>query len=389
MRLRTKTAPSNQCVLRVCIVSGHYPPTICGIGDHTRALAQALHRRGIEVHIITSRPSCGDPWEVIPIGDSWGWKTFRNVLTLIREIRPDIVHFQYQLGIYARNPFACFFPLMTSCFGRFPVVTVFHDLNGPKRWGRLHLVGVSAAILGSRWCIVCSGRQYHAAIRIPLLGRRFSQVAVGPTISPVGDLKPRVFKRKECWTVVCHGFVWRNRGLESVVRACGLVNQKGCRLLLVFAGGIVDEEHAQELKELAASSGLTRDQLFFTGELPAAEMSRVLYSADLCVLPFPTGVSTGRSTFFNCAAHGLPIITTLNQANLPRELSQGENVLLNCPGDDVELARHIESLCLSDALRAKLAENALKLAEHFSWENIARSYDEIYASLIQGRRRKA
>ncbi len=38
--------------MTVAIITANYPPTICGVGDHTLQLVQALLKAGVETHII-------------------------------------------------------------------------------------------------------------------------------------------------------------------------------------------------------------------------------------------------------------------------------------------------------------------------------------------------
>ncbi len=107
-------------------------------------------------------------------------------------------------------------------------------------------------------------------------------------------------------------------------------------------------------------------------------MSELLATADVSVLPYPTGVSSGRTTFVNSAIHKLPIVTTFDPKNCPDELIQGENILLYTPENCEELSKKIEQLYLSPELRAKLAENIVKAVSEWQWPNIASMYLKAY-----------
>src|SRR5947209_8517639 len=99
----------------VAMLSAEYPPQPGGIGDYTRRLAQALVDRGQQVPVLTiserrfqivdlagstlhlqSEPS---DWQ-----SSWGWQIGRDVRAALRQVRPDILHIQYQTGAYGMHP---------------------------------------------------------------------------------------------------------------------------------------------------------------------------------------------------------------------------------------------------------------------------------------------
>lgn len=366
---------------RIWVVSAHYPPTVSGIGDHVLMLAQALTAAGVEVGVVTSLPADGDPWPVLAVGARWDWRAITSLARRLRAARAPVVSFHFQIGMYGNRAAVCFLPLAMRILGCVPTVTTFHDLDGPRLWGRLHRLGPLIAMLGSSMVVVCSRRQHLGTRRLPLLGRRVVHVPIGPTIPA---LEPAPAARSEAAAtcrVVCHGFVWRNRGLESVVAACGRTAGRGHGLELVFAGGIVDAGHPAELLALADATGLGRTNVTFSGDLTAPQMSRLLASADIAVLPFPTGVSTGRSTFANCAVHGLPVVTTRDPLNCPPELVDGENVLLYPPGDEAALAACLESLCIDPELRRTLSRNVRLATRDWQWPNIARAYRRIFAAI--------
>jgi glycosyltransferase involved in cell wall biosynthesis len=122
----------------------------------------------------------------------------------------------------------------------------------------------------------------------------------------------------------------------------------------------------------------------FTGELPASDVSRVLADMDFAILPFPTGVSTGRSTFMNCAAHALPIVTTCDEENCPAELRNGENVLLYRCGDQETLVNLVQELCRDALLNERLSKNIFATAQIWSWDELSRSHIDMYQTAIAG-----
>ena len=56
--------------MRVLFITGEYPPTISGIGDHCHLLAKALQARGHCVGVLTSRLKSGErlPRKILQVG---------------------------------------------------------------------------------------------------------------------------------------------------------------------------------------------------------------------------------------------------------------------------------------------------------------------------------
>lgn len=359
--------------MQVLVITGSYPPRVCGIADYTALLNEALFGIGYGIEVVTSQQSAETRWPVEAVG-KWNLITMFRILRTISSRRPDVVIIQFQLGIYSGSASICFLPMLARLLTKARVITTFHDLNGPPSWGRLHRLGVASALLGSDHVVVCSKKQLAAVKRIPALRDRASLIPVGPAV------------RQRDWTgypemprITCFGFVWRNRGLEEVIDACAQVCRSGTPIRLAFVGGVVDRDYADELIGYADASGLSSKNLEFTGELPEDRVGEVLANSTMAVLPFPTGVSTGRSTFVTCASLGMPIVTTCCPENWPEELTGNSPAVMSYPPGDVALlAQHIRSVCTDQALGRQLGRNIGMLAGNWTWASIARRYAEAF-----------
>ena len=137
-------------------------------------------------------------------------------------------------------------------------------------------------------------------------------------------------------------------------------------------GGIRDTTYHAELLALAERLGI-RERVSFTGELSAADVSRRLWESDAALLPFATGASTGRSTLMAALAHGLPVVTTCDPANLPLDFRDGENLLLAPVGSEAAFIAATRRVAQDAPLRARLSHGARHLSETvFAWPIIAR-----------------
>src|SRR5262249_461485 len=109
--------------------------------------------------------------------------------------------------------------------------------------------------------------------------------------------------------------------------------------------------------------------------------------------PFEAGGCYRHGTLAAAIEHRLPIVTTrpavervAPSSPLP-PLEHGRNVLLvERGGDAAELAEALAALADSPQLRPRLAAGAARLAEHFSWERIARASLGVYDRVLGQRR---
>ncbi len=351
----------------LCVqISGSFPPKTCGIGDYTSHLVRRMRAAGAAVEVWTRATS--------PLDDNgrglvsrWDAENLRALGRTLRAEKPAVVHLQYEPGVYDRHPAILRLPALTRRAGA-SFVTTFHSLDGPAQWGRAHRLALLPLLLGSRDITVCSGRQHHILTRIPRLRDRVHLIPIGSNIDPVPPV-PRT--PAPGLRLVYFGFVWRGRNIELLLHALASVRAQNPSATLEIVGGLRDDLYHQELLLLAANLGIA-SHVLFSGDLDAPEVSQALHRADIALLPYATGVSTGRGTLMAALAHGLPLVTLSVPDNLSPLFKHGENMMLAPAGDDAQFISHTAALAADPHLRAQVAQGAAVLAPHFDWAQIAR-----------------
>ena len=216
--------------------------------------------------------------------------------------------------------------------------------------------------------VVCSERQRRSLAQLPGgLGRRVTLVPVGTAIVPVGERPAE--RAPGPLRFVYFGFVWRGRNIETLLRALAAVPNAAPTLDIV--GGIRDAAYHGELVSLAQNLNVA-SRVRFRGDLPADDVSRALHAADVALLPFATGASTGRTTLMAAFAHGLPVVTMAAPDNLSPLFKPGENLLTSLPNDEDAFVRNVTAVAKEADLRARLADGSVALARAFAWPEIAR-----------------
>lgn len=403
--------------LKVCLVTGEYPPQIGGLADYTRHLARGLMREGITVGVLTTAsasdhqpPQEAPEPEVLATAPRWDFRIFRLARRAVDQLQPDVLHIQYQTGAFGMHPAINLLPRWLAWRRpRVAVVTTFHDLREPylfPKAGPLRRWATQQLALGSRG-VIATNPEDAAILRSWIGGAarrpRLAAVPIGPNILPAegrpGD--PRAIRRawgipEDAYLLGHFGMLNRTKGLETAFRALRLLLDQGLPARLVMLGEEVgptdatNRRYRDELRRLARELGL-EGHLVWTDYLPPEELSRALAALDCCLLPYTEGASYRHGALLAALAHGVPVVTTqphpVSAASAADPgafppLEDGVHCRLVPPGDAPALADAARQVLKEATLRRTLAEGGQGLAAHFSWNAIARDTAEFYRQVL-------
>jgi glycosyltransferase involved in cell wall biosynthesis len=403
--------------MRVCLISGEYPPMQGGVGDYTHEIAKALAALGVEVAIITSAKAAspvavgqvrGLPPEVYPVIPHWGWGSWGRIAALVRQWGTDIVHMQYQAAAYGMHPAANLLPWRLRRGKGCPyIATTLHDLKVPYLFPKAGPVRWWAMLAMMRWsdATILTNEEDYARVKSYALCSMLYLIPIGSNIAvaPPPDYDRAAWRE---WlgvgageTLLAYfGFLNESKGGETLIQTLSELTRSGQLVKLLMVGGQVGDSDPTNVAYLARVQNLIADlglseQVLWTGFTSADAVSAHLLAADIGVLPYRDGASFRRGSFMALLAHGLPIVSTVPaesgnirplDSGLPR-LRDGENVRLVPPNDSAALAQAIADLATSPEARQRLVEGARTLAAAFAWENIAKQHLEVYQALLAAR----
>ncbi len=382
--------------MKIVLLSAEYPPMPGGVGDYTRNLGMALLQRGHDVAVLTGAgvdPDRRQKVQVIRLPlHRWNWRCWRVVRHALVDLKPDILHIQYQTGAYGMHPAINLLPWRLRPWTNRPrIVATAHDLlppylfpkAGPIRdWvTRRLLIDADAAIATNEIDAALlrgwgAGRGHHVLATIP--------IGANVTVAP-----PPAYER-QAWraclgitpgmTLIAYfGLISRSKGIDTLVQALTHLPDTFCLLVI---GGEATAPHdrafaGEVLKQIAAAR--LEGRVHLTGYCDEATVSAHLLASDLAALPFVDGASFRRGSLLATLAHGVPTITTPGAA----ALIDKTHVLLTPAGDAAALADAIALLANDPTLRARLSAGGATLAAQFSWEEIARRHEEVYGAVVE------
>lgn len=345
---------------RVHLITGEFPPTPGGIGDHTGLLADGLVEAGAEVHVWTgaSEGPTEETWRgarVHRIAGDWSRRDLDRLdAALDAHPAPRRLLVQYAPNPYGRRGMNLGFCSWVRSRRKKEddVRILFHEvhyfLKPGDRWPRRFL----AFVQGRMACRLLAGAT-RVHVTIPFWNEMLAPHApVGfrsewtpvPSNMPVVDDPDGVRSLKERLSaggrrIVGNFGTFHDEIGEMVARAMTtLLTTREDRVgLLIGRGGeSFTEALARSRPELAG-------RLIATGGLPAEDVSRHLQACDLLIQPYPEGVCGKRGSVMAGLAHGVPVVTTVGRISEPVWRESGA-VATASDRDPAEFVRRADEL---------------------------------------------
>lgn len=389
---------------KVLVITGVFPPMPIAEGDHIARLSQGLAERGYDVDVLTSTkadgasaPGCRVHAEM----ENWNWASQSKVLRFAQTLKPDLIFIWFIGMAFEFHPMISLLPTrLKTTMPDTQIVTQITAPVGvrPKEHPFLTRANLklSAFTLGGgnisyeygtilrdsdRLIAMAQPHLERYAEHMPGLAEKAVIIPPPPLIpmSVPGDASR--LKGREMLGVpadaplfVYFGRLYVGKGLEYLIRGFAKVRAQVPQARLAIVGGAAPDYFksgwsVDDLHAIAREEGI-EDAISWTGEFPFDTDAGSLYlrAGDFAVLPFSEGAALNNSSIAACAAHGLPVITTLNERPEP-EFVDGENVLLVQPKDDDALAEGMLRLLGDEVLAARLKAGSAALTDrYFSWK---------------------
>jgi glycosyltransferase involved in cell wall biosynthesis len=177
------------------------------------------------------------------------------------------------------------------------------------------------------------------------------------------------------------------KGVETVMRAMGLLRSLHRSLKLLIVGGNAEETdplltpEAGRLQDVARDLGI-QEQVSFTGRISRG-LLRYYYSAADIFITAPWYEPFGR-TPLEAMACGIPVVGSdtggIKNGVLPRKTGY-----LVTPTDDTGFATAIGQLLDDKKLRSRMGRNGIhRVRQSFTWEKVAKQVAESYTAIQDG-----
>lgn len=379
--------------MRVLMVSTEYPPMSGGVARYTANLTKAVRKAGVEVAVLCAGEGAGQLSGLSPTNR----ENSAVITRAISEIKPDVVHVQFEPGLYGlvldsahpkrSHTYADSF--YAAC--NVPLVTTFHSTYTLRQWmaqvvlvkkeGRIGRLGIPARMAVKAWKNIMNYRAFERINKEKLhksdVGILFSDYAAKrlgggqviyhgaePAIDPLAKAKARsILSLPEDGRIaLVLGFLTASKGWD-ILRKMEL--PKGWTAVINSSRGHYNIENLSVKIDRPNMIDLQRG--FLTEEM----LSMLFYASDAVILPYK--ITSGSGVMFDALAHGLPFVAS-NLDFFQEFSSQGLGIAVKRAPK--AFSQGLERL---DADYDMYCRNVGAFREKLRWDYVAKQHIECYA----------
>ena len=356
--------------MKILLVTGSFPPLVCGVGDYCSRLSAALAAQpGIELSVLTSRAAGHQHLgsvKVLAEIDTWGLREARHVLATIGRESPDIVHVQYPTQNYVgRLPNAI--PMLAKFAGK-TVVQTWHEPLSLRDLVQKKMTPSTVIVVRENFADLLTRESRF------VLGGTVLHYIPGAAALPVAALdaagrsalRERYLKGQRR-LVVFFGFIYPHKGVERVFDIADPASDH-----VVIAGKFACDDGYRALL-LHRADGEWKGKVTFTGFLEGGDAAELLSAADAVVLPFRDGGGAWNSSISGASVNGAYVVTTSKDK---RGYDAAQNVVYS-DVDDIDGMR--SALALAEERRA-----GPRKGDAGDWTDAAARHVEVYRRALAG-----
>jgi glycosyltransferase involved in cell wall biosynthesis len=373
---------------------GTYPPRECGIGTFTKNLLHSIgnhnggepveHERFVvalnEYEQIYSYPD-----EVRHVIQQEQQADYLEAANFINLGGADICILQHEFGIFGGQNGVYILPLLHRL--EIPLVVTLHTvLNSPSYNERAVLKEIckmaSKVVVMSHKAVGFLTDVYN----VPAEKIAFIEHGV-PDIHFNQAQSRKELKLENKKVLLTFGFIGRNKGIETVIRALPEITKKYPDVLYMVLGKThpnvlrhSGEEYRNFLHRLVKTLHLGDHVLFLNEFIGQKELFKYLSASDIYITPYLNEAQITSGTLSYALGVGCAVISTpyWHAAEL---LAEGRGRLFNFTDSD-ELARILEELFDNPALLTELQGKALEYGKKITWPKIGEKYVALCSEIL-------
>lgn len=318
----------------ILLVSPEYPPMPGGIGRYTHNLKKKLIEMGFKVQVVCDKRGNGDFSGI----SQHNPRNSEILLELVDEVKPDIVHVQYEPGLYGLKldrlrpamTATNIDPFYKSC--KVPIITTFHSAYPFKQWMSLPIpiyerphdgyLAKRAKRVISYWTRLINYHSFHR-----LNKEKLAQSAAGIAFSgfmsrTIGQKGCDVFyhgaerqkflpvrsksELRKSFSIPAHGRIALALGYATATKGWDVIEKMDIPEPWTIVINASKNGYSKEDYHLDTNKkNLINLHMDFLNE---EQLSALFSCADAVILPYK--VSSGSGIMFDALSYGLPFIAT-------------------------------------------------------------------------------
>jgi glycosyltransferase involved in cell wall biosynthesis len=379
------------------MVSTEYPPMKGGVGRYTFNLTRALRKLDFEVNVVSNKEGNGEFSGISPKNP----ENSNILLEIVKRTKPDLVHVQYEHGLYGLklDPLN---PTKTTTnidlfykYCQTPIVTTFHSAYPFKQW--LNLItsfkDSSKRNMFSRfsnniircWKMLLNYQSFHNLNKEKLAKSKagivfsnyMSKMIGGGEVILHGAESSSVYisqdEARKLFNLPESGRIALALGFMTATKGWDIIKKMNIpEGWTIVVNSSKNHYNTEKFNPNFVKKNIINLQKDFLTE---KELSFLFSSADAVILPYT--VSSGSGVMFDALAHGLPFVAT--SLEFFKEFSKkGLGITVNRSPD--EFSKALVTLNRDYMKYLKTVESFRK---EISWQGIASQHAQIYTQIIK------
>ncbi|HEX2924071.1 MAG TPA: glycosyltransferase [Chloroflexota bacterium] len=358
----------------------------CGIYTYTRPLVEEMRNQGHEVHVVCHSDARKDEM-VHPVIDLDRPEWYTALERKVAELRPDVVHIQFEYGLFARRRLGVTrgsgavdaLELAAPLFawkeeGQPTVMTMHSDNEGVA--DRLDYIDLVGRLLGA------------TIVHTPYAARPSGDVRVIPHMAPRLAHFPNPKARFGYPGRLVVGMVgypeWYKRYDWFVRMWADIADAAPSNTLLVAActprpGSAEGERYARDLQEAIDGSPRKDTIQYLPVLLDSQGFLELVSSFDVLVLPYQSAAASGPS--MAASAVGTPVVASAVGGLRSYVESSGAGIMVD-PVDAAGFQNAVLSILKDSDLQRELSDKARRYAEEVSVERTAQRHLALYQEVV-------
>jgi len=385
---------------RILMVSTEYPPMQGGVGRYTYNLTKALRKLGFEVNVVSNKLGNGEFSGLSPKNP----ENSRVLLDIVEKTKPDLVHVQYEHGLYGLklNPIN---PRRTSTnidlfykYCETPIVTTFHSAYPFKQWFNLmtsfkdaskrNMLRRFSEKVMRYWKMLLNYYSFHnlnkeklAKSEAGIVFSHYMSRMIGSCevilhgAEPSSSLGISKKEARKLFNLPESGRIALALGFMTATKGWDIIQ----KMDIPEGWTIVVNSSKNHYSTEKFNPNLDKNNVVNLQEdfLTEKQLSLLFSSADAVILPYT--VSSGSGVMFDALAHGLPFVAT--NLKFFEEFSQkGLGITVRRSPDQFSKALEI-----IDKDYMKYIKAVESFQKEIGWQSIASQHAQIYAQIIKAK----
>ena len=335
------------------MITGSYPPDICGVGDYTSRILKTNVAKNWKLY----KP------------DNWRLFSFRKKIREIDDYNIKHIILQYPTLGYGWSLLPHLICLYYAFVPKIELTVVFHELS--QQTLKFRISAVILLICAKRLIFTTSFEKDYVVKYFPFLKWKCRVIKILSNIGKCETIAP--FPERK-YDLVYFGLIRPHRGIEEFFKVAVRIKTEFIGKRIVILGQVPDnyEEYFRKIEERCELYDITlyRDK-------PDSETAQILNDSKIAYLPYPDGASERRGTFLSALLNGCIVVATKGKFTTS---SMAKAALFVEHDDALNL---ISELFQTDNNELIIRQNAglEYLKEEFpdSWEDVAKKYTEALA----------